>query len=50
MTTTVIVIVVGIAVLATAVFSVLIGSFLYKRRLKNKREEAEEKSKLQLKI
>lgn len=49
MTTTVIVIVVGIAVLATAVFSVLIGSFLYKRRLKNKREEAEEKSKLILK-
>lgn len=49
MTTTVIVTVVSIAVLATAVFSVLIGSFLYKRKLKNKREEAEEKAKLILK-
>lgn len=49
MTTTVIVTVVSIAVLATAVLSVLIGSFLYKRKLKNKKEEAEEKSKLILK-
>lgn len=47
MSTTVIVILAGI--IATIVFSLLIGSFLYKRRLQRSREDAEEKSKLILK-
>jgi ribonuclease Y len=47
MTTTVISIL--LCILATIVLSMLIGNFLYKRKLKSKLEDAEEKSKLILK-
>lgn len=48
MSTTVIVTVL-IAIVATIVLSLLIGSFLYKRKLKSRQVEAEDKSKLILK-
>jgi ribonucrease Y len=49
MSTTVIVTVLVAAVVATFVLSLLIGSFLYKRKLKSKQGEADDKSKLILK-
>ncbi|HLZ17552.1 MAG TPA: Rnase Y domain-containing protein, partial [Cyclobacteriaceae bacterium] len=36
----------SIALAATVIFSLLVGNFLYKRRLKRNRAEADEKSKL----
>jgi ribonuclease Y len=48
MSTTVIVIVL-IAVAATIVLSLLIGSLLFKRKMKSRQAEAEDKSKLILK-
>ena len=43
------VIVILVSIIATVVLSLLIGSFLYKRRLKSNQEDAEDKSKLILK-
>lgn len=43
------VIVILVSIIATVVLSLLIGSFLYKRRIKTNQEDAEDKSKLILK-
>src|SRR5688572_28457045 len=42
-------IVIAVSALVTIVLSVLIGNFLFKRKMKKKQEDAEDKSKLILK-